>query len=146
MQRFLTLVLVSMVAVAMAAPAVAKKVKPPKNICWVYGGGTKAIVIGFKKTSSIRLLDGKTDFYSAHGVQNLDGTWFPASGSAFIRTPANQEMTVHLMSIAANLYSIEIWWYVDTRRGNVRVYIPSVGEVNYADLTAIDCEGLDPTS
>jgi hypothetical protein len=54
-----------MVAVAIAAPAMAKKVKPPKNICWVYAGGTKAIAIGFKKASSIGFLDGRTDFYSA---------------------------------------------------------------------------------
>ena len=103
----------------MAAPAMAKKVKPPKNICWLYDGGTKAIVIGFKKMSSIGLLDGKTDFYSAHGVQNYDGTWFSASGAAFIRTPSTQEMTVHLTSDFGDLYSFEIWWDLDDWTGNV---------------------------
>ena len=88
MKRFLAICFVSIVAVAMAAPATAKKVKPPKNICWVYDGGTKAIVIGFKRMSSIRLLDGKTDFYGAHGVQNYDGAWFPASGAHFSELPA----------------------------------------------------------
>jgi hypothetical protein len=146
MTRLLAVLLASFMSVAVAVPAMAKKVKPPKDICWVYSGGTRAIVIGFKKTSSIRLLDGKTSFYSAQGVQNYDGTWFPASGSAFVRTPADQEMTVHLTSVAPILYSFEISWYLDIRSGNVRVDIPGVGTVIYGDLTAIDCEGLDPTS
>ena len=146
MKRFLAISFVSIVAVAMAAPATAKKVKPPKNICWAYDGGTKAIVIGFKNMSSIRLLDGKTDFYSAHGVQTYDGTWFPASGAAFIRTPSTQEMTVHLASDVGDLYSFEIWWDLDDWTGKVSAFThQQEGDVYYTDLTAIDCEALDPT-
>jgi hypothetical protein len=55
-------------------------------------------------------------------------------------------MTVHLTSDFGDLYSFEIWWDLDAWTGNVWVFTHQQdGDVNYTDLTAIDCEGLDPT-
>ena len=104
-------------------------------------------MISFKKISSIGFRDGRTDFYSAHGVQNYDGAWFPASGAAFIRTPSTQEITVHLTSDYLDLYSFEISSDLGDWTGNVSVFAHQQdGDVNYTDLIAIDCESLDPTS
>ena len=56
-------------------------------------------------------------------------------------------MTVHLASDYLDLYSFEISWELDDWTGSVRVFAHQQdGDVNYTDLTAIDCEGLDPTS
>ena len=49
--------------------------------------------------------------------------------------------------VSGDLYSFEIWWDLDDWTGNVWVFTHQQdGDVNYTDLTAIDCEGLDPTS